>query len=54
MTAPKITAKKYLGDDTHSWAVFIGAHPFVTGLTRREVPYYKAQAAEIVKARAAR
>lgn len=50
-TGTKITARKYLGDDTHSWAVFINGTPFVTGLTRREVPYYKAQAAEIMRSR---
>lgn len=46
---PKITARKYLGDDALSWAVFIDGVPFVTGLSRREVPYYKKQAAEISK-----
>ncbi len=38
---PKITARKYLGDDAASWAVFINGRPYVTGLTRSEVPYYK-------------
>lgn len=38
---PKITARKYEGDDAYSWAVFIDGRPFVTGLSRREVHYYK-------------
>lgn len=41
----KITARKYQGDDMFSWAVFIDGVPFVTGLTKSEVPYYKKQAA---------
>lgn len=43
----KITARKWDGDDAYSWAVFIDGKPMVTGLSRREVPYYKKQAAEI-------
>ena len=37
----KITARKYEGDDSASWAVFVDGRPVVTGLTKREVPYYK-------------
>lgn len=40
----RITARKYMGDDLYSWAVFIDGRPFVTGLGRTEVPYYKTQA----------
>lgn len=47
----KVTARKYGGDDAYSWAVFIEGKPLVTGLSRREVPYYKAQAEEILKNR---
>jgi len=41
MTNPRITARKYLGNDGASWAVFLNGQPVVTGLTQREVPYYK-------------
>ena len=45
MSKPKrVTARKYMGDDLYSWAVFIDGRPFVTGLGRSEVPYYKEQA----------
>jgi len=54
MTKIKITARKYMGDDAYSWAVFIDAVPMVTGLSRREVPYYKGEAAKIVAERAER
>jgi hypothetical protein len=40
----RVTARKYLGDDAGSWAVFIDGRPYVTGLTRREVDHYKRQA----------
>lgn len=40
----RVNSRKYLGDDRASWAVFIDGRPFVTGLERREVPYYKRQA----------
>lgn len=42
----KITARKYGGDDSYSWAVFIKGQPFVTGLSRGEVDYYKRRAIE--------
>lgn len=35
-----------MGDDKHSWAVFIDGIPFITGLSRSEVPYYKKEAAK--------
>ncbi len=43
---PKITARKYQGDDAYSWAVFVNDHPVVTGLARSSVPYYKQLALE--------
>lgn len=43
---PKITARKYLGDDKYSWAVFKDGRPVVTGLMRSEVAYYKKLVAE--------
>lgn len=39
----KITARKYQGDDSYSWAVFVDGRPMMTGLTKSEVPYYKGQ-----------
>lgn len=52
----KVWARKWNGDDSHSWAVFIPgqAEPFVSGLTYSEVNYYKTQAADILIKRAAR
>lgn len=41
MAKPKITAKKFGGDDAYSWAVFIDGRPAYTGLARSQVPYYK-------------
>ncbi len=41
----KITAKKYGGDDSYSWAVFHKGVPAMTGLSRSEVDYYKRQIA---------
>lgn len=39
----KISARKYMGDDKYSWAVFRSdiLKPVFTGLSRREVSYYK-------------
>jgi len=51
---PRITARKYLGDDAGSWAVFVDGLPFVAGLTRPEVAYYKRQAQESLDAREAK
>lgn len=42
MKKPKITARKYMGDDAYSWAVFVDGRPAVTGLSRSQVAYYKA------------
>lgn len=50
----RITARKFMGNDAASWAVFIDNVPFVTGLTKREVPYYKTQAKAAVERRAQR
>jgi hypothetical protein len=43
MTYPKITARKWRGDDKGSWAIFVSnqSYPVVSGLTKSEVPYYK-------------
>lgn len=48
MKTPKLTARKWQGDDAYSWAIFIdGRHePAVSGLTRSQVAYYKKQVAE--------
>jgi hypothetical protein len=43
---PKITARKFEGDDRYSWAVFIDGKPAFTGLARSQVPYYKEKAKE--------
>jgi len=42
----RVTARKYMGDDMYSWAIFIDGRPFVTGLSRTEIPYYKKRAQE--------
>lgn len=39
----KITAKKYMGDDVYSWAVFENGRPKMTGISKFEVNYYKKQ-----------
>lgn len=44
----RVTARKYMGDDLHSWAVFIDGKPFVTGLGNSEVDYYKRQAYQVL------
>ena len=38
-----ITAKKYMGDDKYSWAVFLDGAPKVTGLSKNEIKYYQDQ-----------
>lgn len=43
----KITARKYMGDDAASWAVFVDGRPVFTGLTRREVSHYKQLAGDL-------
>lgn len=40
----KITARKHGGNDEYSWAVFIAGRMFVNGLSKREVPHFKAVA----------
>jgi hypothetical protein len=39
----KLTARKFNGDDQHSWAIFRDgqSRPVVTGLSKRQIPYYK-------------
>jgi len=37
----RITARKYMGDDAESWAVFLDGRPVFTGMNKRSVPYYK-------------
>lgn len=44
----RISYSKYQGDDHWSWAVFIDGLPFVTGLGKNEIPYYKRRAMEIL------
>lgn len=39
----RVTAKKYMGDDLYSWAVFLDGVPVVTGLAKTQVKYYKKQ-----------
>lgn len=41
MAKPKITARKYMGDDLYSWAVFVNGRPVFTGLGRSQVAYYR-------------
>lgn len=51
--AATITAKKYMGDDKSSWAIFVDGRPVVTGLTRSEVPYWKRRVARDLEEKAA-
>jgi hypothetical protein len=51
---PKITARKYEGDDAQSWAVFVDGRVFVSGLGHRDVAYHKKVAAELIEKRRAR
>ena len=44
MAKKRVTARKYNGDDACSWAVFIDGKPWLTGLSKSEVPYWKKQA----------
>lgn len=41
MKKPKITARKFMGDDAASWAIFVDGRVFVSGLTKSEIPYYR-------------
>lgn len=54
MSAPRITARKYMGDDAYSWAVFADGRPVVTGLSRPEVAYHKRQVAAMYAEREGR
>lgn len=45
----RVTARKYMGDDMHSWAVFVDGQPRWTGLGKSEVDYYKQQTYELLK-----
>ncbi len=47
----KVTARKYLGDDLCSWAVFRSdqATPVVSGLSKNECPYYKRQVLALIE-----
>jgi hypothetical protein len=53
MAKPKVTARKYMGDDAYSWAVFVDGRVAVSGLSRREVPHYKRLVQEGLDKRAA-
>jgi hypothetical protein len=44
-----VTARKHGGNDSHSWAVFVNGRTHVTGLSSREVPYYKKEALKKAK-----
>ena len=44
----KITAKKHMGDDAYSWAVFENSIPRMVGLTKSEVNYYKKSVLRII------
>lgn len=37
----RVTARKYMGDDRYSWAVFLDNVPVMTGLGKSQVKYYK-------------
>jgi len=37
----RVKARKYMGDDQASWAIFLDGRPVITGLTKPEVPYYR-------------
>lgn len=51
MKKNRITARKHLGDDSASWAVFTDGFPSFTGLTRSEVAYYRKLAQEALDER---
>jgi hypothetical protein len=48
---PRIIARKYNGDDSYSWAIFVEgqSYPIIAGLQKNEVPYYKKQVQELLK-----
>ena len=43
----RVTAKKYMGDDLYSWAVFLDGRPVMTGISKSQVKYYKKQVREM-------
>lgn len=47
--ARRITARKYMGDDSESWAVFLDGRPAYTGMNRRSVPYYRGLVLDLLK-----
>ena len=46
-TKKRVTAKKHMGDDRYSWAVFLDGRPVITGLAKTQVKYYKGQVRKI-------
>jgi hypothetical protein len=49
---PKVTIKKYMGDDQYSWAVFVDGRlvdNVLTGLNRTQAIYYKKQVIDRLK-----
>ena len=55
MSAPKVTTRKWMGDDAYSWAVFRSdrAVPVVSGLSRAEAVYHKRQVQAMIRERSA-
>ena len=47
----RITARKYMGDDSESWSVFLDGRPVYNGMNRRSVPYYRSLVLDILKQR---
>lgn len=47
----KVTAKKWNGDDSYSWAIFRSdqSQPVIAGLHRTEVPSYKKEVRESIE-----
>lgn len=41
---PKVTVKKWNGDDSYSWAIFRNGEVVFAGLTKHQIPYYKEKA----------
>ena len=37
----RVTIRKYMGDDSYSWAVFKDGRPTYTGCTRSDAQYYR-------------
>lgn len=38
---PRVTMKKYMGDDSQSWAVFVDGQPKWTGMNHSEAKWRK-------------